>query len=159
MEVITMRPIIFALLALALLPSLLTGCGTNLPDTLVVTMYAVSPGTTPSTPYDIVFQDPYDVAAPQYLLQRWQNTDVLLVQRLYDDVSHFPTDPGGHGGSLICFGYWYLIAFQQAGQTLAFIRLSECPISGVVLNDKRLVITDTTFWHILKVDMNIPIQW
>jgi hypothetical protein len=151
-----MRSVILTLLALALLPTVLAGCGSPQPDTLVVSKYMVGPGMPSSPPADVVYHDPYDIAAPQYLLQRWQNTDAFLVQLLSNDALHAPTDPGGHGGPDVCFGYWYLIAFQQGARTLAFVRLSECPVSGIVLNDQRVILLDTTFWHILTVDMHIP---
>lgn len=157
-----MRPaIILTLLALAVLPTFLTGCGnSNLPDTLVVTQYYLAPGTqTPSVPFDPVLHDPYDVAAPQYVIQRWQNTDTSLVRRLYNEVIHYSTDPDGHNGPNICFSYWYQIAFQQGGHTLAFVRLSECPIRGVVLNDQRRILPGADFLHIIMIDMKIPIAW
>jgi hypothetical protein len=163
-----MRPIIFALLALALLPSFLTGCGTNLPDTVVVTQYRLAPGTVTSpVPYDPITQNPEEVASPQYMLQSWKNTNSLLVQELYDDIQTTISYNQTHTtyfrpptGIVGCHPFWYTISLQLGSQGILSIRLNYCPYDFIIHNDIYTQIpANADFLSVLTQQMHIPIQW
>ncbi len=154
-----MRAMIFAsLLALLLLPTLLTGCGDSEPDTLMVSQYQVGPGKNPHVPYDPVFDDSYQDTSAKYLIQQWQSTNAQLIQQLYTDIQHLPSYPGGVGPKN-CNGYWYLLTFRHGNSGLATAQLPECPASGIVIFHHHSLLADQQFYQLLWKEMNFPLVW
>jgi hypothetical protein len=155
MEVASMRPVILTLLALALLPTVLAGCGSPQPDTVVVTQYRLAPF------------DPPQVASPEYVLHTWKNTASFLVQELYNDfedsisynhthTTYFRPPPTLAG----CNPFWYVISLQQGNHVILSVTFDYCPGIFIVQNYAcNQIPPNADFLSVLTQQMQIPIQW